>query len=259
VKRAICKLCLKEKPLCESHLMPRALHTHCGKIPIRVGDGVVVPTTRHLKHYLLCEACEDILSNGGETWLCPKLIWPDRSFPLFDMLPAPEWGEENGAIYYAYRNPEISIDSITHFALGIFWKASVHSWKGDSKAPLIELGENERVLRGWLRGESTLPEISALTCALSRPALAQITFNWPVEIPQRHEWRSYTFHALGASFSLRAGNHIPRRTLETCFYHSEVHPILVSDAVSSIIRRRQMEQFFDARQTNAYKRTVRKS
>jgi len=30
---------------------------------------------------------------------------------------------------YARSKPEIDVEKLTHFALGIFWKAGVHSWK----------------------------------------------------------------------------------------------------------------------------------
>jgi hypothetical protein len=80
---------------------------------------------------------------------------------------------------------------------------------------------------------------------------AQITFNWPVETPRR-AWRTYTFHALGSNFVLRAGNGMPWQMVDTCFYHNPVHPILVSDEVSGIIGDRQMEQFTESRKTRAF-------
>jgi hypothetical protein len=254
MKHGKCKLCLLDKPLCESHLMPRALYDHCGDIPIRVGDGIVMPTNRHLKAHLLCRGCEDILGDGGEKWICPKLIWSDRKFELFDRLPTPEWADANGAIYYVARNPRISVGEITHFAVGIFCKAGVHSWKGKATAPLIDLGPYEPVLRDWLRGESALPNSIVLTFTISRPARAQITFNWPVENPRR-AWRTYTFHALGANFVLRAGNGMPWQMVDTCFYHNPVHPILVSDELSGIIEERQMEQFMGSRKTRAFEQS----
>jgi hypothetical protein len=106
-------------------------------------------------------------------------------------------------------------------------------------------------LRGWLRGESALPSNIVLTFTISRPARAQITFNWPVENPESR-WRTYTFHALGANFVLRAGNGMPWQMVDTCFYHNPVHPILVSDEVSGIIEERQMEQFTESRKTRAF-------
>jgi hypothetical protein len=79
------------KPVVHSHLIPESLYLHVTdgeSSPIRVGDGVVMPTDRHIKSYLLCLDCEDILSKGSETWVCPKLAWVDRRFPLYDLLEA---------------------------------------------------------------------------------------------------------------------------------------------------------------------------
>ena len=102
-----CKLCLLDKPLCESHLIPESLYAHVregGESPIRVGDGVVMPTDRHMTTYLLCSKCEDILSKGGETWVAPKLAWVDGRFPLFDLLEAAggfSAAEEGEGLFYA--------------------------------------------------------------------------------------------------------------------------------------------------------------
>jgi hypothetical protein len=115
--------------------MPRALYDHCreeGGNPVRIGDGYVMPTSRQTKFYLLCKGCEDILNKGGEQWVCPKLIWPDRNFELFEMLSGTcVWQEDSGGLYWTKHNPAFDFQKLTHFALGIFWRASVHSWKGN--------------------------------------------------------------------------------------------------------------------------------
>jgi len=48
---------------------------------------------------------------------------------------------------YARSKPEIDVEKLTHFALGIFWKAGVHSWKKNKDEPMINLGVYGQPLR----------------------------------------------------------------------------------------------------------------
>lgn len=140
-----CKMCRRQKNLMSSHLMPAALYDYCRKgehRPIKVGGGFVLPTDRQTQDYLLCEACEHVLSKGGEEWIANKLATWERHFPFYDLLTRtpPLFDEDGMTVYLAAQNPEIDVMKITHFALGLFWKASVHSWKKGSTEPRIELG-----------------------------------------------------------------------------------------------------------------------
>ncbi len=159
--------------------MPAALYDYCRKesvSPIKVGDGLVYFTDRQTQDYLLCAKCEDVLSKGGETWVNPKLASINPfDFPLYDLIvkgPAAYTDGEDG-IYYARDNPEIDIDKLIHFSLGVFWKASVHSWKREAGPPKIDLGGHSEALRRWLRGQSALPWDMSLHISASPPHRAQ--------------------------------------------------------------------------------------
>jgi hypothetical protein len=203
-----CPMCQLVKPVVRSHLIPESVYGHLNdglSSPVRVGDGVVIPTNRHLKAYLLCLECENILSKGGETWVCPRLGWANRSFPLYDLLRVAGgfYDDEKGeGIFYAGNNPAIDIEKLTHFALGIFWKAAVHSWKGGESAPMIELGPYEEPIRRWLKGEGVFPDDVTIDFVVSRPQRMQIALNQPVEIPKDNKLRLYMFHMVGAQFAL---------------------------------------------------------
>ena len=115
--------------------MSSFVYDYCRKgkhSPIKVGGGIILPTDRQTKDYLLCQECEDVLNRGGEGWIADKLATWERTFPLYDILTEqkPSFDEDGGAVYLAAENPEIKVDKLAHFALGLFWKASVHSWSG---------------------------------------------------------------------------------------------------------------------------------
>ena len=118
MRRGICKLCLNENGLMRSHLLPARLYDYCRHgehSPIKLGGGIVLPTDRQIQDYLLCKNCEDILSDGGETWVNPKLATWERTFPMYDLLTKlpPDREGEGLCIYFARRNPEVKADKLS--------------------------------------------------------------------------------------------------------------------------------------------------
>jgi hypothetical protein len=191
-------MCLQQKILVKSHLMPAALYDYCRKgehRPIKVGGGFVIPTDRQTQDYLLCDNCEDLLNNGGERWILSKLATWERTFPLYDLLTKipPLFDEDGMVAYLAAQNPEIEVEKLTHFALGLFWKASVHSWKGGTTDPRIDLGPYSEEIRKWLRGQNVFPKNVYLIVVMEKPQKAQITMNDPYE-GVRQGWRTHFFH-----------------------------------------------------------------
>jgi len=204
-------MCLLEKPLAKSHLIPAGVYKYHRKgehRPIRIGRGIVLPTDEQTQDYLLCNDCENILSRGGETWVVGKLLTLEKKFPLYDLLTQQksDIDADEILVYFAARNPKIKTDRLTHFALGIFWKASVHSWgaKGEIDQ-LINLGPYSDRIRLWLRGEGEFPERLYLNVFVSRPQKAQPSACEPVALAGQG-WRRFDFHVPGLSFVLNTGS-----------------------------------------------------
>lgn len=257
MRRGICKMCMLEKGLVRSHLIPHAIYAYCrvkGAKPIYVGNGIVSVSDRETHDHVLCLECEDILNKGGETWVNSKLARRDPySFPLYDMLVRGSVGyaDETGGIYYAGENPEIDVDKLIHFALGIFWKASAHSWTRDKSEPKIDLGEHSEHLRKWLRGEGSLPRDMSLHISLSKPERAQIIILAPsVKVPR--PWTSIWMHVPGMMVTLNVGPEIPIETHMVCFWKNSVHVIMVSEEVTSALERKFAGEFAEARKTRSY-------
>ncbi len=252
-----CPMCLATKNVVSSHLHPAALYAYCrnadDESPMRVGDGVVIQTDRQLQDYLLCLECEDILNKGGEMWVNPKLATIQKSFPLYDIVmkgPAAH-ADEKGGLYFAALNPEIDVEKLTHFAMGIFWKASVHSWKGNEKSPLIQLGPYGETIRTWLRDESAFPKYVCLTVLVARPENALIVLTGPTErLPGR--WHSFSLSVPGIMFTLEVGKQIDLEMRMTCFHENPMHPIFISDDVMGVAWNKLGEHFRESRKTKGY-------
>jgi len=216
---------------------------------------------RHWKAHLLCSDCEDILSKKGETWVCPRLGWADRRFPLFDLLEKAGGfhdRDKGEGVYHAANNSEIDVEKFLHFAFGILWRAGVHSWIGKIKPTMVELGLYEERIRFWLHGTGPFPGMAALNLVVSRPDRMQLTLTQPVQIPAATQWNQYMFYALGVLFHLHVGDIVGFEERFMCFYHNPQHPVLLSNYVQDRHEFKLAAQFFESRKTAAYLRAMAK-
>jgi hypothetical protein len=227
----ICPLCELNKTLIQSHLASAALYKLCrapDSDPMQVTNEVVMRTGRQLQDYLLCSGCDGMLSTEGESWLLP-LVGRMDGFPLYDLLTKqkPDAVDGDGAIYAAARNPDIDVPKIIHFAMGMFWKASVHSWSRKRVKPLIDLGKYGEDVQKFLRGEAKFPEHMALTVGVSPPPIMP-TFTMPYR-GSATEYHNFLFHVPGINFALAVGSQVGEDMRSACFASHPLHPILLED------------------------------
>jgi hypothetical protein len=235
--------------------MPAFLYDYCRKgehSPIRFGDDVVFPTDRQTQDYLLCTECEDILNQGGEKWIANKLATMDRTFPLYDTLTTvpPIFDEDGMVIYLGEQNPDLNVDKLIHFAMAIFWKASVHSWSGSETKPRIDLGPYSERIRKWLRNGAVFPKRTHLIVTMEKPLQAQITVNEPYE-GIRQAWRTHFTHVPGILFMLSLGGSVDD-TVTHLAITSPGNPINVSEGLTASLEQLMKDKLNNARKTHAY-------
>jgi hypothetical protein len=263
-RSGICKLCLVDKPLASSHLIPAGVYKYIRKgehRPIRVGGGIVLPTDDQTQTYLLCDDCENILSHGGEAWVVGKLLTLEKKFPLYNLLTQrkPNFDIDGILIYCAAQNPQLKPAKLTHFALGIFWKASVHSWGLTETDSLIELGPYSEKIRLWLRSEGSFPEHVYPVAIVSRPQTTQPNACLPFEQTRdQHEgdegtlsWRSFRFQVPGLSFVLNIGKTVDQG-IRALSLHTPPHPINVADCLTAKSKQIFAEHFHRNRKPKAF-------
>jgi hypothetical protein len=257
-----CRMCLQKKSLVKSHLMPAALYDYCRKgehRPIKVGGGFVIPTDRQTQDFLLCEDCEDVLNSGGERWTLDKLATWERTFPLYDLLTKvpPLFDEDGMAVYLAVQNREIEVEKLTHFALGLFWKASVYSWRGDTTYPRIDLGPYSEEIREWLRGRNAFPKYVFLIVVIEKPQKAQITMNDPYE-GVRQGWRTHFVHVPGVLFMMALGKTVDD-SVRALSITNAGNPINVSDPLTENFEKLMVQTLRKSHKTQAYLRAKAKA
>ena len=257
-KERQCKLCLQSKKLVESHLMPRAVYEAArrpGNDTILVSPEVVMPATRHVKDYLLCRDCENLLNCDGESWVLPRLATTYTHFPMHQALVSevPIMVDSEFTVYSGARNPLIDVDSIINFSMGLFWKSSVHSWKGGrSKEPLIELGPYSERFRSFLFDKTKFPEHVALWVCAASPHSAILGFHAPYEAERSQTWRNFLCLVPGIHFMLAVGKGIPHDLSKFSISHNLKAPILVSDPFTENMRTRMKSTLLKAKKTQSF-------
>lgn len=254
MKTGPCPGCLKVKPLVSSHLVSRAVYDYLRTSdlhPIVVASGKVRATSDQLQAELLCVDCERMLNDGGEKWMLGKFCTVDRKFPLYDLVhqQAPIDKYSDGETFATSTNSDIDVQKITHFALGVFWKASLHAWEFGQ----ISLGPYEAAIRTWLRGETAFPQDIALNVSLSRPTEAQIIMNPPYQTTKT-PCQTYLFHVPGVLFRLSVGKQISLAEKTLCFYASAQNFVVVSDTVTKKILQANAERLNESTRTKSYKK-----
>jgi hypothetical protein len=211
--------------------MPKGLYRLCHTRdcdPVLITTKMMMPTSRQTKHYLLCEDCEARLNQDGENWVLPTLATVAGAFPFFSLLQKQEplFTLPDVTAYAVSNNLTINKKALIHFALGIFWKASVHSWKQESTAPRIDLGLQSEGLRMFLRGEGCFPQDMALHLEVSPPPVGTIAFTDP--IARRTTPKMYYFYVPGMFFSLWMGSLTDEQRI-SCLVSNWQWPVTAAD------------------------------
>jgi len=243
--------------------MPGALYDICnppGFDPIKVTSTVVMPTSRQTQDYVLCADCEDLLNKTGETWVIPRLATYEKRFALYEMLirEPPLFDTGDITVYPAARIPEIDVEKITGFAMGIFWKASVHSWLGGVSDPRIELGPYSEAVREYLCQEAPFPRNMALMVTVCPLSTAMIAFHDPHETERMDGWRSFACYVPGVQFLLGVGKRLSDEIRDFCFATRPEHPLLVSEHMSRKVNEMFSDFFVKSRKSKAYQKAKAK-
>jgi hypothetical protein len=251
----VCKLCLLSKPLQDSHLIPAAAYAHLrdpatGKNPAFVHwnpnsqKHKMLATSRQVHDFVLCHACEKLLNTCGENWVLQKLAVGYAS-PLFYALEglSPIFRAPGFVVYPTIRNPEFDTDKVVHFALGVFYKAAVHSWLVDDKSQRrlkLEFGPYEEAIRLHLIGEAAFPAQCALAFCLLAPTKSPKRLYNPIEWAP-DQCRTFSFSMIGLEFWLSLGERIPQILLSLCFATNLDRPVIVNNHTDSVMDDRVKE------------------
>jgi hypothetical protein len=193
-----------------------------------------VQTSRQEKAHVLCGECEDRLNKNGESWMFKNSLRADGSYPLASMLSetvGTDWRRLPHAVYNAAAILKVNISAIAYFAASIFWRASIHNWRGrfDNR---VKLGPYEEDFRRYLMGETRFPVDATLwPCIRASSNVSNVC-----RLPSRRRFEGIQGHSFvmpGMLFTLTVGKSVPARFHEMCFVHGDGNPMLVSDGLEA--------------------------
>jgi hypothetical protein len=255
----VCKMCLQERNLVSSHLVPRAVYEYCdqeGHNPIVLTGDVLMASDRQWQYPLLCFDCENVLKEGGEDWCVTKLATIKKTFPLYDLVCAnsPVHSFDQTNIYYVRDLPKVRFKEIIHFGVGMFFKAAVHGWQKNSTEPRINLEPYTEPLRLWLRGLGNFPSDMYVVVQIAPPDRAQIALFPPYET----EDRVFYVYVPGLLFMLSVGADTNMTRKPLCLWHNPDRPILSSGVLLDKFAAHANERILNAKQTQSFLNAMEK-
>jgi hypothetical protein len=232
-----CKLCLQTRELQDSHLMPAALYRQ-GRLdgdpnpnPTMLTMKGRIQTAKAIKDYVLCRDCEQRLNKCGERYTMTQVTQKaGRSFPLLRTLYGCQMTKSAlGFDYYDHTtSPMIDRDKIGYFALSVFWRSGVHSWRRPFGADnQIHLGEHQEALRLYLLSLAPFPAKMMLYFIVCNDPYSQNRFYTASKSSHPGNTTTHAFLARGLNFFLMTGEDITEMMGTLCFMTGKDRWIMV--------------------------------
>lgn len=162
-----CRLCLENRPLQDSHFVPKALyhrlrmHSGINPNPVVITRKTAYTTSRQVKDYLLCSECEQRFHTNGEDWVLRHYNRGNGQFPLRSLLEGtkPILQLPSVKLVPTAFISGLEMDQLAYFAVSVIWRAGVHRWRlDDHQLQQIEITPGHlELLRQFLVGKTTFP------------------------------------------------------------------------------------------------------
>src|SRR4051812_15526269 len=128
----ICKLCLQDKSLLSSHMMPAALYRSGRKREFEaITCSGTLETDIELKQPLLCRECEQRFDQGGESHVLEQIAPKSRrTFPLRERMRV-AYSRDADSSSSRFFGPDFGLDmeKFTYFAISVVWRAAAAQWR----------------------------------------------------------------------------------------------------------------------------------
>ena len=225
-----CALCLLEKPLQSSHLLPKALYRFVTNVgtsrdpnPVIVTPKSAWQSSKQVEAHLLCCECEQRFHSEGENWTLRHCYRGQRRFRLQEILAgtAPIADLGDALVFGAARIPAIDIRQLVHFAASVFWRASVRNWNAqEHRIRDIDLGPYAEEFRRFLLGRGEFPEHAAvLVDVFGFRSITLGTMIFPYGGNQG-VYHCFKFSIPGVGFNLFVGQLMPSGVRRCCTLRS---------------------------------------
>lgn len=237
----ICKLCLKEADLCDSHYVSKALYGLArinGDQPIMMSPSFATLTDRQVKKPLLCFDCEQRFSKNGENYALSLINREDNIFKALELINGAEPRQSADSVY-TYFSKEAGIDNeqLAYFAVSTVWRGAVASWNTSSRTATggLQFGKHEESIRRYLLGETGFPPdlIVRIVVTIDLASRMGVIFPWHSHIHSR--LNVFTFVVRGLWFEVAVGDEFPAGLQRTCCVRSPEGIVFLADREKEMI------------------------
>jgi hypothetical protein len=241
VPRGICKLCLMQKDLQDSHLLPSSLYKKTRLIgaknpnPVLINEKGRTSTSRQISDYVLCRECEQRFNRNGEEYVL-SLVATRSEFPLLEALRKAVPVRAPGIdldLFAKAVTPTIDREKLVYFALSVFWRASVHDWKHDG-TNIIDLGKRyQEEFRAFLLSTGQFPPNLCVSVIACTDGITREAFCLPF-LASKEDFHFYSFIARGITFNIQLGKNLPKYLRRLCTSQSPEQWILAANCESKL-------------------------
>ncbi len=241
--RRICLLCLQEKVIQNSHLLPAAFYPDLSEPtaenpnPAIVSKEVAFQSSRQLTADALCAACEHLLNSRGEDWVIRHRWQRKKGFLLREKVMKAKYFITDGSLtaYHLAGLDNVNVSKLVHFATGMFWRASLNVWTVNRiKKRFISVGKYGDDFRRFLLGEADFPSKAALCLTLSGQPEPLLLAKLPHSVT-RDGYHLHSFTVPGMKFDLAVGNQIPAKFGTMGLTSAQNKVIFVDDALDLLV------------------------
>jgi hypothetical protein len=229
-----CRLCLEQRELQFSHLLPKALYRLVGRASnalhpdtVQISLNERKKSSEQARRHILCFDCEQRFNRNGEKWVLQHCYRGRGVFPLReDLRKRAPLGPISEVEAYSASVEEVAI--LAYFSLSVVWRASLCDWPARGRTyESIDLGPYQEQIRKYLLGKSQIPPNIELIVTLSQLGIPVLAFNLPVSY-RVDGIRCYSFHIPGISFVIPIARGISSSWLDICLLRSALRPIIIS-------------------------------
>ncbi|MGA7155413.1 MAG: hypothetical protein WBY53_01120 [Acidobacteriaceae bacterium] len=245
MRHGICKLCLKEAGLLDSHYLPkRAYSMNMARSlknpnPVTLAHGQAKQVSDQLRGHTFCAECEDRLSKKGEKWVLANIPKDYKStFPLQDAL-IPESPTHIAAKINVYAGRKINafdIDKLVYLGMSVFWRGAAREWRSSTgaAAPPVDLGEFFEPIRQYLLGGPFPEDVFIVVMIHTLKPVGNAAL--PVHHATDQHGDFYWFYLNGLGFKLYLGKATPLAIRGLCASHPD-GPVVVDSGFGEMVYR----------------------
>lgn len=226
--KGVCALCKKNKILCKSHYLGRALYElsrEGSDHPVVMTPDSVMLTPRQIWAHLLCTACEKLFDEKGEKPTFKLINRGEGRAVDFSLLNRMKLAlaikRTNGSITYSGESMGIDTEALAYFALSLLWRGSAHKWKtSKGKTTSVDLGEYAEPIRRYLLGETGMPDGVYVLVGVCTDLGSQLLVLPPWQV----SGAGYTMYSIlvrGIWFHVIADKKAPNGTIDLCCVRSK--------------------------------------